>query len=122
MTDGSGVLVDFLDFRPSGKLHGSTPVDVTRQRDSALAPVPLKELTGDLIRACFGDAEPSRILNPDCGLRHLPADVARSKLAAMVKGTAAVRRTLSHQSGHIQLADPHDRTVTSPELTGAQGA
>ncbi|MGH3873619.1 MAG: hypothetical protein ACRDSR_19270 [Pseudonocardiaceae bacterium] len=31
------------------------------------------------------------IINPDCGLRHLPADVARSKLAAMVEGTAAVR-------------------------------
>lgn len=24
------------------------------------------------------------IINPDCGLRHLPADVARSKLAAMI--------------------------------------
>jgi 5-methyltetrahydropteroyltriglutamate--homocysteine methyltransferase len=35
------------------------------------------------------------IINPDCGLRHLPADVARAKLAAMVEGTIAVRRTLS---------------------------
>lgn len=34
------------------------------------------------------------IINPDCGLRHLPADVARAKLAAMVEGTVAVRRTL----------------------------
>lgn len=34
------------------------------------------------------------IINPDCGLRHLPADVARAKLAAMVEGTIAVRRTL----------------------------
>ncbi|MGH3540736.1 MAG: hypothetical protein ACRDQJ_20945, partial [Pseudonocardiaceae bacterium] len=34
------------------------------------------------------------IINPDCGLRHLPADVARAKLAAMVQGTIAVRRTL----------------------------
>jgi methionine synthase II (cobalamin-independent) len=34
------------------------------------------------------------ITNPDCGLRHLPAHVARSKLSAMVEGTVAVRRTL----------------------------
>lgn len=34
------------------------------------------------------------IINPDCGLRHLPADVARSKLVAMVEGTEAVRRRL----------------------------
>lgn len=41
------------------------------------------------------------IINPDCGLRHLPADVARSKLAAMVEGTAAVRCTLP-----AELAQP----------------
>jgi methionine synthase II (cobalamin-independent) len=34
------------------------------------------------------------IINPDCGLCHLPAHVARSKLSAMVEGTVAVRRTL----------------------------
>jgi 5-methyltetrahydropteroyltriglutamate--homocysteine methyltransferase len=35
------------------------------------------------------------IVNPDCGLRHVPGPVARAKLAAMVQGTAAVRRELS---------------------------
>ncbi|MGH4006287.1 MAG: hypothetical protein ACRDSO_19540, partial [Pseudonocardiaceae bacterium] len=118
-----------VDFRPTGKLRGNKPVDVTaalgpvvdalvedsvdlsRVRvvcdwvqyrssfrdvvdirpilaahgtDSALAPVPLaavvtedemevaidvrrsgdvplKQLTGELLRACYGDAEPSRI-------------------------------------------------------------
>jgi 5-methyltetrahydropteroyltriglutamate--homocysteine methyltransferase len=34
------------------------------------------------------------IINPGCGLRHFPADVARSKLVAMVRGTEAVRRCL----------------------------
>ncbi|MCD2191852.1 hypothetical protein LQ327_00405 [Actinomycetospora endophytica] len=34
-------------------------------------------------------------INPDCGLRHLPATVARSKLAAMVEGAAVVRETLT---------------------------
>src|SRR6266536_6285449 len=31
------------------------------------------------------------IINPDCGLRHVPAEIARAKLAAMVAGTARVR-------------------------------
>jgi 5-methyltetrahydropteroyltriglutamate--homocysteine methyltransferase len=39
------------------------------------------------------------IINPDCGLRHLPADVARAKLAAMVQGSIAVRRTLPAAPG-----------------------
>jgi 5-methyltetrahydropteroyltriglutamate--homocysteine methyltransferase len=55
------------------------------------------------------------IINPDCGLRHLPADVARSKLAAMVEGAAAVRRALPTPT------QPSDRTVISPEPTVEQG-
>jgi len=39
------------------------------------------------------------IINPDCGLRHLPAAVARAKLRAMVAGAAAVRRELSVPPG-----------------------
>ncbi|MDQ4039484.1 MAG: methionine synthase [Actinomycetota bacterium] len=35
------------------------------------------------------------IINPDCGLRHLPATVARAKLRAMVTGAAGVRRELA---------------------------
>jgi 5-methyltetrahydropteroyltriglutamate--homocysteine methyltransferase len=35
---------------------------------------------------------PDRLMiNPDCGLRHLPADVARAKLRAMSEGAALVR-------------------------------
>jgi 5-methyltetrahydropteroyltriglutamate--homocysteine methyltransferase len=34
------------------------------------------------------------VINPDCGLRHLPADVARAKLRAMVAGAAQVREEL----------------------------
>ncbi|HVL82840.1 MAG TPA: hypothetical protein VM367_00890 [Pseudonocardia sp.] len=34
------------------------------------------------------------IVNPDCGLRHLPGDVARGKLRAMVDATMAVRSEL----------------------------
>jgi 5-methyltetrahydropteroyltriglutamate--homocysteine methyltransferase len=54
-------------------------------------------------------------INPDCGLRHLPADVARAKLVAMVEGTLAVRRTLPENSG---LTQPEP----TPQLTVEQGA
>lgn len=35
------------------------------------------------------------VVNPDCGLRHVPPEVARAKLRAMVAGTAAVRAEAS---------------------------
>ena len=35
------------------------------------------------------------MVNPDCGLRHLPPDVARAKLHAMVAGTGQVRAELT---------------------------
>lgn len=35
------------------------------------------------------------VVNPDCGLRHVAAPIARAKLAAMVQGAATVRRGLS---------------------------
>jgi 5-methyltetrahydropteroyltriglutamate--homocysteine methyltransferase len=35
------------------------------------------------------------MINPDCGLRHLPPEVARRKLRAMVAGVAAVRAELT---------------------------
>ena len=36
-------------------------------------------------------------VNPDCGLRHLPAAVARAKLEAMTSGTALARDTITGQ-------------------------
>ncbi len=38
------------------------------------------------------------IINPDCGLRHLPAAIARAKLQAMVDGTDQVRCELEGQA------------------------
>ena len=36
---------------------------------------------------------PDRVMvNPDCGLRNLPSDVARAKLAALTEGTESVRK------------------------------
>jgi 5-methyltetrahydropteroyltriglutamate--homocysteine methyltransferase len=39
------------------------------------------------------------MVNPDCGLRHLPAVVARAKLRAMVAGAAQVRAELGAAAG-----------------------
>lgn len=38
------------------------------------------------------------IVNPDCGLRHMPIEVARAKLRAMVEGTSGVRAELTDQA------------------------
>jgi 5-methyltetrahydropteroyltriglutamate--homocysteine methyltransferase len=46
------------------------------------------------------------MINPDCGLRHLPADVARAKLRAMVAGAVQVREELMRQR---KQAAPHPR-------------
>ena len=47
------------------------------------------------IRRALEVVPPERLMvNPDRGLRHLPAGVARAKLRAMVAGTAQVRREL----------------------------
>ena len=63
------------------------------------------------------DVVPSErlIVNPDCGLRHLPADVARAKLRAMVEGTADVRRELSGAPvGEPALPHHHDHPSHDP--------
>ncbi|MCT7660672.1 hypothetical protein [Mycobacterium deserti] len=53
------------------------------------------------------------VINPDCGLRNLSTAVARGKLAAMVNGTAEVRRSLAP----LSIAES---TLTAEKLT--QGA
>jgi 5-methyltetrahydropteroyltriglutamate--homocysteine methyltransferase len=81
-----------------------------------------QEVAGRIRRAL--DVVPSErlIVNPDCGLRHLPVDIARAKLRAMVEGTADVRREISgapvgepalphhhdHQSHDTNPGDPTD--------------
>src|SRR6266568_3697560 len=53
------------------------------------------ELVAARIRRALEVVPADRLLiNPDCGLRHLPAGVARAKLRAMVAGTARVRAEL----------------------------
>jgi 5-methyltetrahydropteroyltriglutamate--homocysteine methyltransferase len=60
------------------------------------------------IRRALEVVPPERLMvNPDCGLRHLPAEVARAKLRAMVTGTAQVRQELGHPA--VTLIRPGGR-------------
>lgn len=51
-----------------------------------------RDLIVSRVRRALQVLPPERVLvNPDCGLRHVPADMARAKLRAMSEGTAIVR-------------------------------
>jgi 5-methyltetrahydropteroyltriglutamate--homocysteine methyltransferase len=51
------------------------------------------DMVADRIRRALGVLPPERVMvNPDCGLRNLPSDVARAKLRALCEGTAMVRQ------------------------------
>lgn len=54
--------------------------------------VETSEVVAARVRRALQVLPPERlIVNPDCGLRHLPVEVARAKLRALTAGTAAVR-------------------------------
>jgi 5-methyltetrahydropteroyltriglutamate--homocysteine methyltransferase len=53
------------------------------------------------------------VINPDCGLRHLPPVTARAKLAAMVEGANLVR---------AEIAGPHAAGATSAEDGAEMGS
>lgn len=58
------------------------------------------DLVASRVRRALEFMPPDRlVINPDCGLRHLPSEVARKKLEAMVKGAAQVRREVSGERG-----------------------
>ncbi|MGH2583666.1 MAG: hypothetical protein ACRDJE_01995 [Dehalococcoidia bacterium] len=53
------------------------------------------EVVAARVRRALQVLPPERlIVNPDCGLRHLPAEVAHAKLRALTAGTAAVRQEI----------------------------
>jgi 5-methyltetrahydropteroyltriglutamate--homocysteine methyltransferase len=61
------------------------------------------------------------VINPDCGLRHLPADAARAKLRAMVAGAAQVRK--EQRSGeHPDRAASPSADPSSAEANGSAAA
>ena len=55
--------------------------------------VETKEQVANRVRQALAVLPPERIMvNPDCGLRNLPGDIARAKLHALTEGTAMVRK------------------------------
>jgi 5-methyltetrahydropteroyltriglutamate--homocysteine methyltransferase len=57
------------------------------------------DLVAARIRRALEYVDPARlVINPDCGLRHLTPEMARSKLRAMVSGAAIVRSELTTSS------------------------
>ncbi len=65
------------------------------------------DLVAARIRRALEYVDPGRlVVNPDCGLRHLAPEVARSKLRAMVSGAALVRSELSTTSTSPSPASP----------------
>jgi 5-methyltetrahydropteroyltriglutamate--homocysteine methyltransferase len=64
--------------------------------DVKTAEIEPEDLVAERIRRALEVVPAGRLMvNPDCGLRHLPAGVARAKLRAMVAGTAKVRAELT---------------------------
>ena len=54
------------------------------------------QLVASRIRRTLDLLPPEQVvINPDCGLRHLPSEVAQAKLRAMVRATRSVRDELS---------------------------
>jgi 5-methyltetrahydropteroyltriglutamate--homocysteine methyltransferase len=63
------------------------------------------ELIASRVRQALGVLDADHLMvNPDCGLRHLPADVARAKLRAMSEGAALVRAEVLGTSDHDPVA------------------
>jgi 5-methyltetrahydropteroyltriglutamate--homocysteine methyltransferase len=57
------------------------------------------ELIVARVRQALHVVPPDRLMiNPDCGLRHVPADAARAKLHAMSQGAAIVRAEVLGES------------------------
>ncbi|MGA7521655.1 MAG: hypothetical protein WBW84_04190, partial [Acidobacteriaceae bacterium] len=72
------------------------------------------ELVAARIRRALEYIEPGRlVVNPDCGLRHLTPEVARSKLRAMVSGAAIVRSELTTSSTSPSPASGDNDSQTS---------
>jgi 5-methyltetrahydropteroyltriglutamate--homocysteine methyltransferase len=78
------------------------------------------ELVAARIRRALEYVDPGRlVVNPDCGLRHLAPEVARSKLRAMVSGAAIVRSELTTSStSHSPASGDHDSQTSGDNNVG----
>jgi 5-methyltetrahydropteroyltriglutamate--homocysteine methyltransferase len=78
------------------------------------------ELVAERIRRALEYIDPGRlVVNPDCGLRHLAPEVARSKLRAMVSGAAIVRSELTTSStSHSPASGDNDSQTSGDNNVG----
>src|SRR5487761_2139101 len=78
------------------------------------------DLVAARIRRALEYVDPARlVINPDCGLRHLAPEVARSKLRAMVSGAAIVRSELTTSStSHSPASGDHDSQTSGDNNVG----
>jgi 5-methyltetrahydropteroyltriglutamate--homocysteine methyltransferase len=77
------------------------------------------ELVAARIRRALEYIDPGRlVVNPDCGLRHLAPEVARSKLRAMVAGAAIVRTELTTPPSSPSPASGEHAWKTSGDANG----
>jgi 5-methyltetrahydropteroyltriglutamate--homocysteine methyltransferase len=79
------------------------------------------ELVAARIRRALRIVAPaSLVINPDCGLRHVPPQVARAKLAAMVAGAALVRAEI--QASPAPAASAAGAGAAGKRVVTAKGA
>ena len=77
-------------FKRYPKAHFSLGVGVINVKSQEIES---QELVADRVRQALAVLSPERlIVNPDCGLRNLPSEVARAKLHALTEGTAIIRK------------------------------
>jgi 5-methyltetrahydropteroyltriglutamate--homocysteine methyltransferase len=84
------------------------------------------DLVAARIRRALEFVPPAKlVINPDCGLRHLPPAAARAKLAAMVAGAAMVRSEISDTStaaAPVRAGPPPADRASRPDRVSAKGA
>jgi 5-methyltetrahydropteroyltriglutamate--homocysteine methyltransferase len=77
-------------FKRYPKTHFSLGVGVINVKSQEIETA---EQVANRVRQALAVLPPDRLMvNPDCGLRNLPSDVARAKLHSLTEGTAAVRK------------------------------
>lgn len=109
--------LDVLRDHQWDKALGLGVVDVKSER------VESPELIAERIRLALEVVPADRlVVNPDCGLRHLPAAVARAKLSAMVAGAARVRRELERATPSSPGQGPQQRRAEGEPGRTRRGA
>ena len=83
---------DLSLFKRYPKTHFSLGVGVINVKSDEIE---TRDQVANRVRQALAVLPPDRLMvNPDCGLRNLPSDVARAKLHALTEGTAIVRKEL----------------------------